>query len=49
VFSFDARDEVKREKKGFQPIDEIIHEEWQNLNQMAREGKLGKGVKITIR
>ena len=49
MFPGDLRDEVKREKKGLKGIEEVIDQEWSELNQAARDGKLGRGVTIRIR
>lgn len=50
VFGGDERDEVRRGKMGERKgIEEIIEEEWAGLNQLARSGKLGKGVTIRVR
>jgi hypothetical protein len=49
VFAGDSRDDAQREKKGLTGIEQVIAEEWEVLNEAAREGKLGRGVKITVR
>jgi hypothetical protein len=46
VFGHDERDERRKARSG---IDEIIEEKWENLNEAAKEGRMGKGVTIRVR